>query len=199
MCLFPPGNEARDLALFRRALFRAGGPPSLCALPECLILAQGLWPEGAIRKEWLREMRAEMAAAWREAVGPFRTAGLSMETGRLVLRVEGPLDVLRTRLSGLLPPSPSPILPQAKGFLILQMPAGTDPPGEGKDPAVPRLTFYAADLALLRFDCVFLSEDEACRDEASTAAKIQGLRWREYLRVPRPGRGTRKAATAETP
>jgi hypothetical protein len=94
IALEPPGNVARDLALFRRALFAALGEGSALAFPEIVPLAFASRPP--------RQRRGSLAACWDGVEGRFSSSGLFLARGGLYLGMSGPLPLLSSRASGCL-------------------------------------------------------------------------------------------------
>lgn len=94
IALVPPGNLARDLALYRRALFSRLGEGSALALPEFAPLA--------IASPTLR-LPSRVAASrflsdcWEGVAGSFTSSGLSLAGHGLYLSLSGPLELLASR------------------------------------------------------------------------------------------------------
>jgi len=89
IALEPPGNVARDLALFRRGLFAGLGEGSALAFPETIPLAFAAPGDGI-------EPRA-LDACWDGIDGSFSSSGLVVSRGLLYLAIGGPLAPLRAR------------------------------------------------------------------------------------------------------
>jgi len=185
LALVPPGNEARELALFKRALFAATGEASGLAFPEILPLAwrpgePGLRGSKDARRRALRLLERGLGEAWSGIEGGFEAEGLVEAGGSLFLDTKGPLEALRgAALAALgasfpgmewerLPSSSAPFALAADGFFIA---LGTIS-AKGAQVAPPRLSFRDADLALYAF---------------RTSREPLALLWREMARSKRKG------------
>jgi hypothetical protein len=101
----PPGNVARDLALFRRGLFAALGEASALAFPELLPLVVA----PCIRSAILRARgAADLAGCWDGVEGSFGSGGLSLAGGSLYLAASGPVAPLAARVAEALGAGESP-------------------------------------------------------------------------------------------
>ena len=96
LALEPPGNIARDLALYRRRLFAATGESSALALPEVAPLAVATLA-GRSKPSW--PAPTELAGCWRGIEGSFSTDGFCVEGGSLCLTLRGPMENLALRAS----------------------------------------------------------------------------------------------------
>lgn len=99
IALEPPGNAARDIALFRRRIFSALGEASALAFPELVPL---LWlfpgaPQAA------RRAGLFMRDCWRGIEAPFSTTSPMASGELLYLGLEGPLESLASALRQSLP------------------------------------------------------------------------------------------------
>ncbi|MGO8694242.1 MAG: hypothetical protein ACLQMF_11310 [Rectinemataceae bacterium] len=92
--LEPPGNIAREIALYRRRLFSELGDASALAFPEILPLAIGMRPSEAPLPLKGRALERFLDAAWKGAAGPFRLGRPALLDGLIYLQTEGPLEVL---------------------------------------------------------------------------------------------------------
>jgi hypothetical protein len=189
LALVPPGNEARQLVLYKRALFAATGEASGLGFPEILPLA---WRAGGpgfpgskeARERALRLLEKRLEEAWKGIEGGFETGGLTEAGGSIFLDTRGPLEALKggvlSALESSFPgmgwerlPSPSAHFAlAADGFFLAlgTIPAAPATPTTLASP--PRLAFRDADLALYAF--------EASREPPA-------LLWRERARSRRKG------------
>ncbi|MBL8968900.1 MAG: hypothetical protein JNG85_17990, partial [Spirochaetaceae bacterium] len=131
ICLFlePPGNEARELALFRRALFAGGGDASVLALPEAVPLA---YAGARSARPGLASRRQALAGLWkdyetlagRRSVFRGGEAGIVEREGFLFMELEPPLaafaEAAETTLAAL---GYAPVLPGGD-----RLPGGLPPP-----------------------------------------------------------------------
>jgi hypothetical protein len=121
ICLAPPGNVAREIALYRRALFAELGEGSAFAFPEVAVLASCLYSRSP------RPPRAaeRFARLWRGLEEPFATAELLSVGERTYLGLRGPIAELSRRASDALgelglEPDPHPILEPGLGFFLFR-------------------------------------------------------------------------------
>jgi hypothetical protein len=153
LALEPPGNVARDLAEYKRSIFREEGELSALAFPDVLALACF-----RSRPRPSRELLgAELEECWRGIEGSFGSEALIICRGLVYLSLRGPLAELSSRSlpilakAGLLPFA-SPLgaaapLPEEIGFFICRAwdrvldTAVLAPP--------PELTFNDCSLAIL--------------------------------------------------
>ncbi len=180
IALLPPGNVARDLAMFRRELFSLLGEASALAFPEMVPLAFASSPGRlAIR---------DLAGCWKGIGGSFSSAAPVVSRGLLYLALVGPLEELCSRAAGALrarglAPWAEPPLEAGMGVFLCR-PAD---PGLALSVAErippPRAAFGDCSLALLalRFG--------PSRDHVPGA--FVALRWRELARAGRRGRRPR--------
>jgi hypothetical protein len=151
LALEPPGNVARDLVSFRRALFARHGLASGLALPEVAALAFGRIetdkrpiPRGAASRA--------LEGAWEGIEGSFSSGDIAASSGLLYLALRGPMDALATRAAaildrlGLAALASAPLDPGRGFFLCRSPPSGESPPDLA--PA-PRLSFGDCSLVLL--------------------------------------------------
>ena len=89
IALEPPGNVARDLALFRRSLFAELGEGSALAFPETIPLAFAAQDDGIEPRE--------LDACWDGVEGSFSSSALVLSRGLLYLAMGGPLAPLCAR------------------------------------------------------------------------------------------------------
>lgn len=166
LCLSPPGNIRRELALYRRALFAAGWPSSTLALPEVAILGRPTSPKGLRARAGaiLARLEGSFCATGPdsfEPAGPGLGEGLYAPLGGCYFTL---LEDLSAELEGLPPFRPEGIFlglgPQAK-------PGSLPPP-----PPLPRLGFHSADILLLEL--------------WGLDADLQALAWKEEFRIHRP-------------
>jgi hypothetical protein len=174
IALEPPGNVARDLALFRRELFSRLGEPSALAFPEIVPLAFAATAVGLAARE--------LSGCWKGIGGSFSSAAPVLSGGLLYLALSGPLEELRARAQALLARGLSPIAeqPLATGIgVFLCRPVD---PGralaEAECAPPPRLSFRDCSLTLygLGFGA------------ASGRGPFAALRWRELARAGRRSR-----------
>jgi hypothetical protein len=90
----PPGNVARDIALYRRRLFSALGEGSALAFPDILPLA--------FASPGTKLSRAGLEGCWQGVDGRLAATGPLLSGGLLYLSVEGPLRSLSSRVEALL-------------------------------------------------------------------------------------------------
>jgi hypothetical protein len=154
ICLVPPGNIARELAAFKRRLFRATGDALSLAFPETAVLLAAPWAPGLDSRDGRRRTRAVLGSAWPYMEGQFRPGRPALASGWLVLPMEGLPPILLERASAALgegkPSSdvPFPLLPSFPLFPVRDS-TGDLAAVEGASP--PALAFGVADLALFRF------------------------------------------------
>jgi hypothetical protein len=89
IALEPPGNVARDLALYRRELFARLGEGSALAFPEIVPLA--------FASDAGRLSALALADCWKGIEGSFRATEPQISRGILYLAMEGPLSALSSR------------------------------------------------------------------------------------------------------
>jgi len=94
LALEPPGNIARDLALYRRRLFAGTGESSALALPEVAPLAAAPL-KGRTGSRWPGQ--SELAQCWRGIEGNFAMTGPGVDGGSLYLALRGPIESLALR------------------------------------------------------------------------------------------------------
>lgn len=172
LCLAPPGNVQRDLAVYRRALFAAGWGSSAFALPELAILG---------RLDFQPGLRKALASCLAGLEGDF--AGASPEAGPrwdngkgegLYLPLGQTLETLLQRLKGGLGQAgdlgQGPCGLGSRGIFLALIPdrAAGDP---FPIPPAPRLSFHSADLVLL--------------EVSGGSPDLDSLAWAERLRVHR--------------
>jgi hypothetical protein len=168
IALEPPGNVARDLALYRRELFATLGEGSALALPEIIPVA--------FASPTLRFPYRALAECWSGVEGPFSSSCLGISHGLLYLTFAGPVRTLASRAAVVLSASNSAV--EAAPFEIgkgvfLCRPA--DPPlalSQAERLRPPRVHFY--DCALLLLDLRFGAEP------------YSAVAWRELYRAGRP-------------
>ena len=98
ICIEPPGNVARDLALYRRRLFAELGEGSALAFPEIAALAFGsiaARPRGRLAS-------LALSSLWEGIGGDFGGLKPILSRGMLYLALQGPLGELSSRASGCL-------------------------------------------------------------------------------------------------
>jgi hypothetical protein len=105
VALEPPGNVARELALFRRELFHRLGEGSALAFPEMVPLAYAPPPVAPIPRG---SAARRLAECWGGIEGSFSAAGLQLEGGLLYLSMKGPIAELSARVAAAFGPDPSP-------------------------------------------------------------------------------------------
>jgi len=179
--LEPPGNIAREIALFRRRLFAASGDPSALAFPELVPLAIGRISSKRPIRLRRRDLEHLFDSAWEGVTGSFRLGQSLSAEGKLYLRTEGPVEKLAAAARRLMDeagfePDPSPPLRCAEGFFLCRSQpavepiaagvqvavadAATSPSGSGSDDGLsaaarqtpPGSSFGDAQLVFLRFD-----------------------------------------------
>ena len=156
LALEPPGNIARDLALFRRGLFARLGEGSALALPEIAPLA--LAPlSGRRAPRW--PSASTLGSCWRGIEGVFSAGGLRLCDGSLFLVVEGPMETLSLRAAKALDEGRPPM--EEHGAILEGLPRGgvgiflCHPSDQGRALAEaqvlgpPRLDFGDCSLVLL--------------------------------------------------
>lgn len=94
IALEPPGNAARDLSLFRRALFARLGEGSALAFPDLVPLA---FASGEGRIAGRNFASRALEACWEGAQGAFSSEGLVICDGLLYLAMRGSLESLTER------------------------------------------------------------------------------------------------------
>ncbi len=180
IALEPPGNIARDIALFRRQLFGRLGEASALAFPEIVPLAFAL-PLAR------RLSTGELESCWDGLSGAFDSSGVIDSRGLIYLSLDGPLDELRRRATeafrsaGLQPWNDAP-LETGVGFFVCRC---ADPALGREESArigVPRAGFR--DCSLVYFGLRF------ARGPAPgfEARPFSALSWREFARAKRPSR-----------
>jgi len=171
--LVPPGNVAREIALYRQRLFFAFGDPSARAFPEAIPLAfarrrdpsepSPAAPEGAPAGGGFRaRAKALLASAWSGIEGDFRAEGLLVESGSLYLSIAGPLEAIARGIEPRLPAigliaggdpaaSPDRTYPAPLvGFLLCRPPRPEAALATALALGPPRLRFEACCLSLYR-------------------------------------------------
>jgi hypothetical protein len=166
--LEPPGNVAREIALFRRRVFRGTGDTSALAFPEVVPLAFSAFSKSAPESPRPRREPRPLDYArilttpspmWDGVAGSFNTGEIIERGSGLYLLVDGPLEALASqaalRLAGFgAAPFVEPPLACGLGFFICLPPAA----GAGADPLAalisglgpPRLAFRDSSLLLAR-------------------------------------------------
>jgi len=177
IALLPPGNVARDLALFRRGLFSRLGEASALAFPEMVPLAFAS-PGGRLATR-------ELEGCWKGIGGSFSSAAPVVSGGLLYLALGGPLEELCSRAAqalraGGLAPLTAPPLETGVGVFLCRPadPSMALSVAEGMPP--PRAAFGDCSLALL---ALRIGPE---RDRIPGA--FVSLRWRELARARRRGR-----------
>jgi len=155
--LEPPGNVARELALFRRRLFSALGEGSALAFPELLPLVFAVKPLG-VQNAGRRALLARLLdEAWTGVRGRFRIEELVVEAGSLYARVEGPVADLAAALRGALDQTGlrleerAPLAP-ALGVFLCRTAKADSALAAARELSPPKLSFGDASLLFLRFD-----------------------------------------------
>lgn len=155
LALEPPGNLARDLALYRRSLFASygaeRGDASALAFPELAALAfVGPGAEKGFPRR--AALAAAIAGCWSGAEGTFASSDLFVEGESLFLGIEGPWEALRQAaieacaaldleaVGGAALP-----FPPATGFFLCRAPGSA----LGDLPRPPRLSFRDCSLVAL--------------------------------------------------
>lgn len=98
----PPGNIAREIALYRRALFvgfgAERGDASAFAFPEIVALcfARKKTQNEQRKPDRGARLRRGLAGCWDGIDGSFASAGLSLAEGFIFLEIEGPWSALRS-------------------------------------------------------------------------------------------------------
>jgi hypothetical protein len=150
--LEPPGNIARDLALYRRGLFARFGAPRLdasaFAFPELSAMAFLDAKPGAVKGPALAHGLRE---CWTGIGGSFSATSLFAEADFLYLGIEGPWDELRARSLEVcaalgLEATKKPPYAIARGFFLCRDPHAA----QGELPSPPKLSFRDCSLVALR-------------------------------------------------
>lgn len=172
LCLAPPGNVRRDLAVYRRALFAAGWGSSAFALPELAVLG---------RLDFHPGLKARLGACLAGLEGDF--AGTAPERGPrwdggtgegLYLPLGQTLGALVERLKGglgLAADFPRPASGLGSRGIFLALIPGRESADLPPLLQAPRLSFHSADLVLLEL--------------RGTTPELDCLAWSERLRVHR--------------
>jgi hypothetical protein len=95
LALEPPGNIARDLALFKRAVFSARGEPSCLFLPEIAVLASARSPSSPAVPRI--EARRALEDAWSGVTEGFASRSPVVLDGLCYLDLAGPIELLASR------------------------------------------------------------------------------------------------------
>jgi hypothetical protein len=146
LALEPPGNVARDLADYKRTIFREEGEASALAFPEVLSLAC-FRPRPRPSREVLG---ASLEECWQGIEGSFASEALILRRGLIYLGLCGPLAELSRRgesilsKAGLIPLAP---LPEEHGFFVCM--ARGSIPNASALAAPPDLAFNDCSLAIL--------------------------------------------------
>jgi hypothetical protein len=159
LCLVPPSNIARELALYKRRLFESHGLASAL-----------LWPEMAILAWVTKESSGGLSLQdfWKGIPGKFEAGKVKAEADGFYLGLQGAFPALSARIAR----SPCieaevPPFTAGSGFFL----CGRE--GEGlpgileQDPPLP-FSFHAADLALYR-----ISLPEVCPLEALAWTRLR--------------------------
>jgi hypothetical protein len=166
IALEPPGNVARDLALFRRKLFSVLGEGSALAFPEIVPLAFSSRPRGS--------EPMDLSDCWQGLEGGFSSSGLLLSGGKLYLSLSGPLDTLSSRASALLLPGEAEEAMPLEAGLGVFLCRPRDPVAameEAERIGAPRADFLDCSLVLLAL--------------RYSADPFSALRWREQARAKR--------------
>jgi hypothetical protein len=91
IALEPPGNVARDLALYRRNIFARLGEGSALAFPEMLPFA--------FASKSVRISQSELEECWDGIEGKFSSTEILISGGLLYLAMRGPIDKLSLRIA----------------------------------------------------------------------------------------------------
>ena len=94
--LEPPGNVARDVALYRRELFSHLGEGSALAFPEVVHLAFSPHLQAPKAK---KAFSSTLAKCWAGIEGSFSSGGPLISEGLLYLAVSGPIPQLAARVA----------------------------------------------------------------------------------------------------
>ncbi len=97
LVLEPPGNEARELSLYRRRIFSALGDASALAFPDAAPLAFGLRlraTEGPKVRLTRAGLAPALSALWKGCSEGFASGGLAEAGGSLYLRLGSSFDAL---------------------------------------------------------------------------------------------------------
>jgi hypothetical protein len=170
LALEPPGNVARDLAEYRRKLFRDLGEGSALAFPEIAPLA---FFEASPRPP--RDLIGrELDSLWRACSGSFASEGLDLHRDRFYLKLSGPLLELSQASAeafggmGMLPRSAAP-LESAEGFFLCR--ASASDSDASSLPSPPRLSFKDCSLVAMGLSW--------------SVDPMRALTWRELARSKR--------------
>lgn len=153
ICLVPPGNVAREIALLKRRLFSMTGEALALALPEFVLLSAHAWEPGMGRKLRRREMAIGLEAAWSGIEGGFAITEPSLDSGWLALGLDGPVEALRRAIGPLVEEGAEeahPAFPIVSAFLLCPLGEEAGSAMLADVAAPPRLAFHAAELALFR-------------------------------------------------
>ena len=167
VALEPPGNIARELALYRRSLFASLGEASALAFPELAPLAFASGPRRL-------DARA-LGDCWAGIEGRFSSGGLLSSGSRLYLELRGPLGELCARVAaalgeGLASERSSP-LDTGLGIFLCSHPDPEFAASEAERIGPPRVDFL--DCSLLLLGLRYAGEP------------FSGLAWRELARSRR--------------
>jgi hypothetical protein len=173
LALEPPGNIARDLALYRRALFADTGDSSCFLLPE--IVPISFARRESVHRATVDGDRRAFDDAWKIAQGGFSSASFIESRGLLYLGLDGPLDALTSVSQGIIsssistPPDDAPLETGLGFFFCRRSPSAN---GSIQRRRAPQISFFDCSLVLLsiRFGV----------DPFSSAS------WREIARSRRP-------------
>jgi hypothetical protein len=150
--LEPPGNVARDLALFRRSLFSMLGDASCLALPEVVPLSFAFPPIAPAHRSRIELARA-LPDLWDGIEGPFASEEIVISRGLCYLNMRGPLEMLAERTTDFfkrfdLAPCADAVLEPGNGFFLCRSPQLNSSPADFA--ASPHLAFLDCSLVLLR-------------------------------------------------
>jgi hypothetical protein len=150
IALEPPGNVAREIALFRRALFARLGEASALAFPELIPLAFAGHPDGPASRSRTRRLLEE---CWFGIEGAFGGDGALISGGSLYLSMGGPMGALRAAAAAM-PARGAPLdikapLEVGLGFFLCR-PADTELAlAEATRIGLPRVGFLDCSLVIL--------------------------------------------------
>lgn len=182
IALEPPGNIARELALFRRQFFARLGEASALAFPEIVPLAFAGSASASSRPG-----RQELASCWTGLEGSFASASAIESRGHLYLAMNGPLEELSSRAvaaflaARLEAPMESPLATGLGCFLC----RSSDPQRalqEAERIGVPRVNFRDCSIVLLGLRYGYTGPDRNREVDP-----LEALSWRELARARRHG------------
>ena len=171
LCLSPPGNVRRELALYRRRLFASGWAASCFALPELAVLGGIGRPPPALGKilaSALAGLEGDFRSSSPAILGPSGARSLCLPLGPCLMALE---ERLGRAFESAGAPAPGEISPFPRAGIFLASPPEVPGAPLPDIPPSPSLSFHSAAIILLEI--------------SPPPPGLEALVWSELLRVHR--------------